>query len=112
MATAHRVEEPWESLGVPLLVDRPDVKCWMEVVEPGETRPVHTHRHPWVTVVLEGAAGDLLAPDGSLIQAGRSCSGDVGYHGAQELPASHCVRNTSDRRFVAVAVELRNPAPV
>jgi hypothetical protein len=104
---AERVEEPWESLGVPLLVDLPGIKSWMEIVEPGETRPLHTHRHPWVSVVLEGAAGELLAEDGSLIQAGESRAGDVGYHDARELPACHCVRNRSDRRFVAIAVELR-----
>lgn len=99
--------EPWEALGAPLVVDRPGVRCWIETVEPGETRPLHTHRHPWVTVVVQGAHGENLSPAGEVVAAGELVTGHVGYNGPERLPLRHCVRNTSDRTLVMVAVELR-----
>lgn len=103
--------EPWEAVGAQLVVDEATVKCWIEEVPPGESRPPHTHRHPWITVVLSGADGESRTPDGTLIAAGSAVEGSVQYN-RQQLPFSHCMTNTSDKPLKLVAIELRNaPSP-
>lgn len=107
----HRTEnesEPWQSLGVPLIIDEPYVKCWTESVAPGETRASHTHRHPWVTVVLQGASGESLTPDGEVIETGTLKTGQIRFNGPDRLPYTHRLRNTSEQTLVMVAIELRH----
>ncbi|WP_225846206.1 hypothetical protein [Streptomyces sp. HPF1205] len=104
------VVEPWVALGTELLVDEEYVKAWVERVGPGERRPAHTHRHPWITVVVSGAAGESRTPDGELIAVGSAATGDVRFNGPDRLPFSHYLANTSQDTLVMVAVELRDPA--
>lgn len=103
----YEPSEPWEELGAELLIDEEHVKCWVEVVPPGETRPAHTHRNPWVTVVLSGAHGRSLDEDGELIKVVTLETGQVVYNRGDELPMRHYVHNLSDRTLVMAAVELR-----
>ncbi|SBW22695.1 hypothetical protein FDG2_2994 [Candidatus Protofrankia californiensis] len=107
--TETRVIEPWEALGADLLVDTPFIRCWMEVVPPGESRPAHTHLHPWITIVVSGAKGESRTPKGEIIADGELRTGDVRYNGPERLPYCHYLANTSDRTLVMVAVELRIP---
>lgn len=100
--------EPWLELGTELLVDEPGVKCWVERVPAHSRRPAHTHRHPWVTIVLAGASGESRTPDGELIETGSVQTGAVRFHGLDCLPFSHYLNNTSDDTMVMVAVEFRN----
>jgi len=104
--------EPWEALGTELLIDLPGVKCWAERAGPGQTRPLHTHRHPWLTVVVSGAEGMSTAADGTVLAAGALATGTVNFNDASRLPFTHSVTNTSDRSLVMIAVELRNPPAV
>ncbi|RVU23206.1 cupin domain-containing protein [Streptomyces antnestii] len=104
--------EPRQELGADLLIDEDQVKCWVETVPPGEQRPAHTHRHPWVTVVLSGAHGESLDENGELIKTVTLETGQVGAQ-PRRVPAHaalrHYVRNLSDQTFVMVAIELRTP---
>ncbi|WP_335970531.1 cupin domain-containing protein [Streptomyces sp. CA2R106] len=108
-AVAHPAagDEPWLSLGTDLLVDEEHVKCWVEHVPPGERRPLHTHRHPWVTVVLSGAYVESLDEHDNRIKTGTLMSGQVVHNDASALPLRHYVRNLSDQPLVMVAIELR-----
>jgi len=103
----HGEREPWIDLGTELVIDQDTVKCWIETVPPGAQRPVHTHRHPWVTVVLAGAAGESLGPDGTVLSRSTVQTGQVSYNGRERIPLQHCVRNTSDSTLIMVAIELR-----
>lgn len=103
----HR--EPWEELGTELVVDEEYVKCWVETVPPGERRPAHTHRYPWVTVVLSGASGESRTEEHEVIKAVTLETGQVLLNGPDRLPMRHYVENLSDRTLVMVAVELRGP---
>lgn len=105
----EEVVEPWHALGSELIVDEPIVKAWLESVPPGESRPAHTHRHPWLTVVIAGARGESRRPDGELIAEGEARAGEVRYNGPDRLPFSHYLTNTSDETLVMLAVELRMP---
>jgi hypothetical protein len=102
--------EPWEAVGARLVVDEPGVKCWIEEVPPGESRPPHTHRHPWITVVFSGADGESRTPDGGLIAAGTAVEGAVQFNQPQ-FPFSHCMTNTSDKPLKLVAIEVRTAPP-
>jgi oxalate decarboxylase/phosphoglucose isomerase-like protein (cupin superfamily) len=102
--------EPWQELGTDLLVNEPHVRCWIETVPPGEQRPAHTHRHPWVTIVLSGAHGDSFDADGRLIKSSRLETGQVIFNPPDRLPYRHFVRNTSQDTLVMVAIEIRDDA--
>ncbi|NYI04672.1 cupin domain-containing protein [Allostreptomyces psammosilenae] len=104
--------EPWAELGVELLVDEPHVKSWMEVIKPGAAHPTHTHRYPFVTVVVAGGEGRSWTPDGELIQRMTLRAGEARYSGAEILPLRHHMTNASDSEIVLVTVELRFPGPV
>jgi anti-sigma factor ChrR (cupin superfamily) len=101
--------EPWQELGADLLIDEDQVKCWVETVPPGEQRPAHTHRHPWVTVVLSGAHGESLDENGELIKAVTLETGQVVHNRGGSLPMRHYFHNLSDQTLVMVAIELRTP---
>jgi oxalate decarboxylase/phosphoglucose isomerase-like protein (cupin superfamily) len=100
--------EPWEELGAALIIDQPSVKSWIETVPPGEHRPLHTHRHPWVTVVLSGASGESRDDHGELIKTSTVQTGQVLFNQPQTLPMRHRMHNTSDQTLVMVAIELRS----
>ncbi|NYI04295.1 hypothetical protein [Allostreptomyces psammosilenae] len=104
--------EPWDELGVPLMVDERQVKSWREVIRPGETHPTHTHRHPWITVVVSGGTGESWTGDGVLVGVGSLPTGLTRYNGEDLLPRRHFVRNTGGDEVVFVAVELRIDEPV
>jgi quercetin dioxygenase-like cupin family protein len=99
--------EPWVELGAELLIDEEHIKCWIETVPPGERRPAHTHRHPWVTVVLNGASCESFGEDGRLIRARTLETGQVFHNSGAELPMRHYVHNVSDRTLTMVAIEVR-----
>ena len=99
--------EPWEELGVELLIDEPSIRCWIETVPPGEQRPAHTHRHPWVTVVLSGACGESFDANGQLIKSSTLETGQLIFNPPSKLPFRHYVRNISDRTLIMAAIEVR-----
>lgn len=101
------LEGPWEELGTGLVLDDNDIKCWIETVPPGERRPVHTHRHAWVTVVLSGAHCESRDEHDQLIKTGTLETGQVIHNKGENLPMRHYVRNLSDRPLTMVAIELR-----
>jgi len=102
------VAGPWEELGTALVVDDELVKCWIETVPPGERRPVHTHAHPWVTVVLSGASGVSCDADGVVLKEVTLQTGQVVLNRPGPGPLRHYVQNRSDEVLVMVAIELRS----
>ncbi|WP_165914319.1 cupin domain-containing protein [Streptomyces sp. AcE210] len=81
----------------------------METVPPGEQRPAHTHRHPWVTVVLAGAHGESSDEGGELIKTVTLETGQAVHNRGESLPMRHNVHNLSDQTLVMFAIELRTP---
>ncbi len=107
MSSESDTREPWEDLGTELVVDEETVKCWIETVPPGERRPTHTHRYPWVTVVLSGAYCESRDEDGVLIRNATLRTGQVTINRGDKLPMRHYVRNLSDQTLTMAAIELR-----
>lgn len=106
----ERIVDPWVDLGADLAVDERFVKCWVETIPPGESRPAHVHRHPWISVVLSGATGESYTHDGRLMGRGEAVTGTIRFNGPGVLPYGHYFKNVSeDRTLMMVAVEIRVP---
>ncbi|GGN59965.1 hypothetical protein GCM10011579_024650 [Streptomyces albiflavescens] len=101
---------PWEELGAPLCLDTPLVKAWVEQVPPGGTRPLHTHRKPWATVVLSGAKVRSLGADGEVIREGELPSGVVLFNPAEQ-PLCHQMHNVGETELVMVGLQLEYGPP-
>ncbi|KUN21313.1 hypothetical protein AQJ23_30770 [Streptomyces antibioticus] len=95
---------PWEELGAPLCLDTPWVKAWVEQVPPGGTRPLHTHRKPWATVVLSGAKVRSLGPEGEVLREGELPDGVVLFNPADE-PLCHQMHNIGDTELIMVGLQ-------
>jgi hypothetical protein len=109
-AAEAKIVDPWVDLRTDLVVDERFVKCWVETIPPGESRPAHIHRHPWVSVVLSGATGESYTHDGRLMGRGEAVTGTVRFNGPGVLPYGHFFKNVSqDRTLMMVAVEIRVP---
>ena len=97
---------PWHELGLDLVVDRPQVRSWVEYLPIGATRPFHTHRAPWLTVVVSGGRAMVLRSDG----AGEELelrTGEVKFNPlADGEPVRHALRNIGDTDLTLVAVQL------
>lgn len=69
---------------------------------PGETYPMHEHRHPYFSVILEGTTVVMTDPLGKEERL-RLRPGDVVY---RVPPDTHAVRNIGRRRFRNRLIEL------
>jgi quercetin dioxygenase-like cupin family protein len=72
------------------------------VVEPGETYPMHRHRHPYLSVVIEGAILVLTDPTGRKERL-RVRRGEVVW---RVPPDAHSVENVGRTRFRNRLIEL------
>ncbi|MBC9725833.1 hypothetical protein [Streptomyces sp. TRM68367] len=100
------VNGPWEEIGTPLVVDTPHARVWVERIPAGATRPLHTHRVPWLTVVVNGGQADILGPDGHRTGTVELASGQVKLNPLPDGPVRHAMHNTGDGELVLVAIQL------
>jgi beta-alanine degradation protein BauB len=85
-----------------LLMKNRSVRVWEMVVEPGQSYPLHRHRYPYLSVVLEGAS--LVLIDGVGKEERLSLrAGDVVW---KVPPDEHSVRNVGRTRFRNRLIEL------
>lgn len=102
---------PWEEIGTPLVVDTSLAKAWVERIPAGATRPLHTHRDPWLTVVISGGRADVLGPDGQRLDTVELTTGQVKLNALPNgRPVRHAMHNTGDSELVLVAVQLPSQA--
>jgi mannose-6-phosphate isomerase-like protein (cupin superfamily) len=102
---------PWEELGVDLVVDEDQAQSWVERLGPQEERPFHTHRVPWLTIVVSGGRAvstDHLTGEQTPVELR---TGEVKFNPLPEGESTrHALRNVGDTELVLVAVQL-SPAP-
>jgi beta-alanine degradation protein BauB len=85
-----------------LLLKNRRVRVWEMRLEPGESYPLHHHRHPYLSIILENATivmTDLRGRESRL----RVKRGDVIW---RVPPVAHSVRNIGRTRFRDRLVEL------
>jgi len=87
-----------------LLLENRRVRVWEMVIEPGETYPLHVHRHPYLSIILEGALV-VMTDEAGREERLRVRRGDVVW---RVPPDAHSVRNVGRTRFRNRLVELRS----
>lgn len=100
---------PWIELGAPLDVDFAPARAWTERLAPGEERPAHTHRRPWLTVVVSGGRGRSTLADGTATEV-ELTTGQVKINTLDGGPFRHSMRNIGDTEIVMVGIQLDPPA--
>jgi beta-alanine degradation protein BauB len=107
--TLRTVAGPWDELGAPLDLaadgefDR--IRAWTERIGPGEERPAHTHRVPWLTVVVSGGRGRSTLADGT-VQEVELTTGQVKLNDLAGGPYRHSMRNVGDTEIVMIGIQL------
>jgi quercetin dioxygenase-like cupin family protein len=95
------------AVGTKLLYENDQVKVWEFALDPGEAIPMHTHTMDYLFHVYQGSTLEVSFPgDKPKVSIGLK-DGDVRF-----IPkgARHMARNTGERRYVEVLVELKKPA--
>jgi quercetin dioxygenase-like cupin family protein len=85
-----------------LLLRNRRVRVWEMIVEPGESYPWHRHRHPYLSIALEGATL-VLTDEAGTEERLRLRAGDVVW---KVPPDAHAVRNVGSTRFRNRLIEL------
>ncbi|MBV9292578.1 MAG: hypothetical protein JO222_09025, partial [Frankiales bacterium] len=49
-----------DAIGQELVLANDHVRVWLDVVPPGDEQPLHTHRAPYVSVMLSDARAQVL----------------------------------------------------
>jgi hypothetical protein len=91
-------------LGEELLLENDRVRVWQDRVEPGGQQEIHTHRRPYLSVVVRGAHGQIVGADGNVDYEMDRTPGEVRYFG--DVPRTHALRNTGDEPIEVVVIEL------
>jgi beta-alanine degradation protein BauB len=98
--------EASENLGTRVLLENDRVRIWEHRVPPNDTGPMHLHRRPYFSVVVQGSSGNTIGPDGDVLEHFVLSPGSVISYGAEQLPETHCLRNTGDDEILIVTTEL------
>ena len=98
--------EPSENLGTEMMLETDRIRIWEHRVPSGETGPMHLHRRPYFSVVVNGSAGDTLDPDGNVIEHFALTPGEVLWYDDEHAPETHALRNTGNEEILIVTTEL------
>jgi quercetin dioxygenase-like cupin family protein len=88
-----------------LLLENPRTRVWEMTLEPGEVYPMHEHRRPYLSLVLEPAELVLIDPAGRE-ETVHAADGRVLWRPDFE---QHAVRNVGSTRFRNRLVEFLGP---
>jgi beta-alanine degradation protein BauB len=96
-----------ERVGTSVLFENDRVRVWEDGAGPGETKPLHVHRRPYITVVIAGEEADNLGEDGTLLRRFQGLTpGQAHYVGPNDLPVVHALRNTGSTEVTILIIEL------
>lgn len=95
-----------ERLGTELLLKNDRIGVWEHVVPAGKTGHSHTHRRPYISVIVRGGKGETVAPSGEVLDQFDFTAGAIIWVGPDELPATHALKNTGDEDVAIVTIEL------
>ncbi len=106
-------------VGTTKVFENDKIIVWEFTLEPGETTPVHTHKHDYVFYVLDGAPLEVFDADDQALspfdaQTGAvfalRCDGDelisVDDKG-HRVPATHSARNAGPTRYREILIETK-----
>lgn len=94
------------AIGERLVLANDRVRVWEDVVAPGADQPVHTHRTPYLSVMLTAARGQVVDPAGVVLYDVERAPGDCTWFGADRVPVTHTLRNLGDAHIRVVVIEV------
>lgn len=95
-----------EPVGEELVLANDHVRVWAEVIAPGEQQRVHTHRAPYLSVMVTGGRAQVLSGDGEVLYDVDRPPGASTWFGPDRVPVTHTLRNTGDTEIRVVVVEV------
>lgn len=96
-----------ERVAASVLFENDRVRIWDDRAGPGETRHLHVHHRPYITVINEGEQGETISEDGTVQQRFDGLRpGAIHYVGPDELPLVHAMRNTGSTELALLIFEL------
>jgi hypothetical protein len=96
-----------ERLGTNVLFENEQVRVWEDRAGPGETKLLHVHHRPYITVIIAGERGETVGEDGNVLRPFEGLEpGQVYPTGPDELPATHAMRNTGRSELAVLIIEL------
>ena len=96
-----------ERIGASVRFENDRVRVWEDCAGPGETRPLHIHRRPYITVVIAGERADNVGADGALLRRFEGLApGQAHYVGPEDLPIVHALSNTGSTEVAVLIIEL------
>jgi len=106
-------------VGTTKVFENDKIIVWEFTLEPGETTPVHTHKHDYVFYVLDGAPLEVFDADNQALPSfdahtgavfALRCEGDdlvsMDDKGIR-VPATHSARNAGPTRYREILVETK-----
>jgi hypothetical protein len=101
------MSEVSERVAANVVLENDHVRVWDDRAGPGETKHLHVHRRPYITVIIAGERGETVGEDGSVQRVFDGLSpGQIHYTGPDELPAVHAMRNTGPNELAVLIIEL------
>lgn len=106
-------------VGTTKVFENEKIIVWEFVLEPGETTPVHTHKHDYVFYVLDGAPLEVFSAAGEALGTFDAVTGSVfplkidgdelvsADDKGHRVPATHAARNAGSTRYREILVESK-----
>ncbi len=91
-------------LGEALLLDAGVVRVWQDRVAPGAEQATHTHRNPYLSVMVTQVHAQVVDADGEVLYDVEREPGEVRWFA--DVPTTHRLRNIGDQEAVVVVVEV------
>jgi hypothetical protein len=95
-----------QPIGERMLLANSSVRVWEDVVAPGAEQPVHTHRSPYLSVMVTDAHAQVVGADGTVLYEVERAAGDTTWFGPDRVPVTHTLRNVGDAEIRVVIVEV------
>lgn len=100
------MEQP---IGQRLVLGNDRVRVWEDVVAPNDEQPVHTHRSPYLSVMLTGARAQVVDGAGAVLYDVAREPGEASWFGPDRVPVTHTLRNLGTEEIRVLIVEVLDP---
>jgi hypothetical protein len=95
-----------DAVGEELLLANEHVRVWADVVEPSAQQPLHTHRTPYLSIMVTGGHAQVLDETGAVLYDVEREPGVATWFGPERVPVTHTLRNVGEEQIRVVVVEV------
>jgi beta-alanine degradation protein BauB len=95
-----------QPIGDKLILENEYVRVWEDVVAPGLEQAVHTHRNPYLSVMVTPAHGEIVDAEGNVMYSVEREPGEARWFSPDRIPLTHTLRNIGDEVIRVVVIEI------